>query len=145
MTDRSYGQVAYEAYGDSRAWQTFAGDPMPRWENQAEELQRAWSAGAKVVAEETGRRILAEMPGGTGLDDKTTFVCVGCDASWGAAPGDWRSAGQNASLARGLCDACYDLTVMMIGAIKGNRTEHNGNMPAWSMRCECPRHSTSGG
>lgn len=46
------GQVAYEAYGDSRDWKTVAGSEMPVWSDQSEALQEAWRAAADAVAQE---------------------------------------------------------------------------------------------
>lgn len=47
------GQVAYEAYGDSRGWRVFSGDQMPSWDEQVPELREAWEAAAQAVVEAT--------------------------------------------------------------------------------------------
>jgi hypothetical protein len=44
------GRIAYEAYGKTRQWRTFAGDPMPLWDKQTPELRAAWEAAAEAVA-----------------------------------------------------------------------------------------------
>jgi hypothetical protein len=46
----SLGQVAYEAYGEQRAWKVFDGTPMPGWVDQTPELRQAWEAAASAVA-----------------------------------------------------------------------------------------------
>jgi hypothetical protein len=43
-------RIAYDAYGESRGWVVFNGDPMPRWEDQSPELKQAWDAAAQAVA-----------------------------------------------------------------------------------------------
>jgi len=43
------GKVAYEAYGEARSWKTVAGEEMPRWEEQSQELRDAWDAAAQAV------------------------------------------------------------------------------------------------
>lgn len=45
------GEIAYDAYGDSRGWVVFSGAPMPKWEDQSPELRAAWSAAAEAVKE----------------------------------------------------------------------------------------------
>lgn len=47
--DLELAKVAYNAYGDSRNWVVFNGDPMPSWEDQRPELQDAWRAAAAAV------------------------------------------------------------------------------------------------
>ena len=42
--------IAYNAYGKSRDWKVFDGSPMPRWEDQSDELKQAWDAAAQAVA-----------------------------------------------------------------------------------------------
>jgi hypothetical protein len=44
------GMIAYEAYGDSRAWKTVGGTDMPTWDDQSEELRQAWRDAANAVA-----------------------------------------------------------------------------------------------
>ena len=46
------GRIAYEAYGEALDWQTFAGDPMPSWDEQDPGLKDAWDAAAQAVARE---------------------------------------------------------------------------------------------
>lgn len=61
MTDVTNGELAYNAYGDSRGWQTYGGVPMPAWPEQAPELRHAWSEAASAVAGPTpaGRKMIA--------------------------------------------------------------------------------------
>lgn len=49
----SLGEVAYNAYGDSRSWRTIGDDPMPAWGDQHDYIQEAWEAAAKAVVEST--------------------------------------------------------------------------------------------
>jgi hypothetical protein len=45
------GQTAYEAYRLASAGNSFVGkQPLPRWDDQASEIQAAWSATAAAVA-----------------------------------------------------------------------------------------------
>lgn len=46
----SLAEIAYNAYGDSRNWVVYSGDPMPRWDEQSPELREAWDAAAQAVA-----------------------------------------------------------------------------------------------
>lgn len=45
------GQVAYEAYGKSRAWKTFSGEDMLTWDTLGVDIQEGWSAAANAVLE----------------------------------------------------------------------------------------------
>lgn len=47
--DKSLGQVAYEAYGESTGWKTYNGNEMPRWEALGEPIQQAWEAAAEAA------------------------------------------------------------------------------------------------
>ncbi len=49
---QTYGEIAYNAYGDERSWKTFSGDPMPNWEHQDPALQRAWEMAAVAIIRE---------------------------------------------------------------------------------------------
>lgn len=49
---KTVGQIAYEAYGESRMWLTVAGTPMPRWCDQKPEISEAWQAAGRAVARE---------------------------------------------------------------------------------------------
>jgi hypothetical protein len=51
---KSFGQIAYEAYGNSREWIRAGGDRMCQWEELLEEevgesVQRAWQHSAESV------------------------------------------------------------------------------------------------
>ena len=45
------GEIAYNAYGNSRGWKVFNGDPMPSWDEQDTAIQMAWIAAAQAVAD----------------------------------------------------------------------------------------------
>ncbi len=45
----SLGEIAYNAYGNSRNWVVVGGGPMPTWEEQFPELKEAWEAAADAV------------------------------------------------------------------------------------------------
>ncbi len=48
--ERTPGQAAYEAYGETRGWRVFDGSPMPRWHQVTPEMAEAWEvAGAAAV------------------------------------------------------------------------------------------------
>ena len=43
-SEKSTSQIAYEAYGQSRDWQTHDGKPMPKWDDLPIEIADAWKA-----------------------------------------------------------------------------------------------------
>lgn len=47
--DTSYGQIAYEGYGEFTRFQTFDGRPMPAWRDLPERTQNAWQAAVVAV------------------------------------------------------------------------------------------------
>lgn len=54
MSDKSYGQIAFEAYNESKGGLTYDGKPIPPWDTLAgsdvgEAVQRAWEAAAAAV------------------------------------------------------------------------------------------------
>jgi len=52
MSERDYGQKAYEGYVRySHGKSLISGAVLPSWEDQAEEIQNAWNEAAKAVLE----------------------------------------------------------------------------------------------
>lgn len=56
---KSYGQIAFEAYGDAASWLTYDKKPMPSWNDLyatevGSETQRRWEVAAEAA-------ILAKM------------------------------------------------------------------------------------
>lgn len=54
MPEKSYGQIGYEAYGETAGWTTFDGRPMPSWEQLGDspggrETRRRWDVAAQAV------------------------------------------------------------------------------------------------
>lgn len=55
MSEKSLGQIGYEAYGETANWKTFDGRDMPRWEDLSEmetgrETQRRWEVAAEAIS-----------------------------------------------------------------------------------------------
>lgn len=48
-TPRTYGQVAYEAYGANRDWRAYNGEHMPAWQDLLSDIQAAWEAAANAA------------------------------------------------------------------------------------------------
>ena len=46
------GQIAYDAYCESRGWKSVRGEPLPHWKQQDESLRLAWVKAAEAVATE---------------------------------------------------------------------------------------------
>lgn len=49
--EKSLGQVAYEAYCDDRAWKSYDGRALPKWEAVTKPIQRGWQMAARAVAQ----------------------------------------------------------------------------------------------
>lgn len=49
--DKSLGQIAFEAYADSKGGVTWDGKPIPPWEETGKDVQAAWEAAALAVVE----------------------------------------------------------------------------------------------
>lgn len=49
---KSLGQIAFDAYGDNRAWKDHRGSPMPPWEVVRPEIREAWEVAANAVRSE---------------------------------------------------------------------------------------------
>lgn len=46
---RPYGEIAYEAYGQNRGWQSWDGKPMPTWTDLRPDIQIAWQVAAEAA------------------------------------------------------------------------------------------------
>lgn len=59
MNKYHLGEIAYNAYCESRQWKSVRGEPLPAFGSQTEQLKEAWQAAAEAVAKEisivTGR------------------------------------------------------------------------------------------
>ena len=51
MSDELLGEVAYNAYCESRGWKSVRGEPLPHWKQQDEALRVAWAKAARAVAD----------------------------------------------------------------------------------------------
>lgn len=51
MSTPDLGEIAYNAYAESRDWRVFNGDPMPMWYEQSDSLKAAWAAAAEAVVQ----------------------------------------------------------------------------------------------
>lgn len=49
MDERSLGQIAFEAYGDSVGWEAYDGTAIPEWKVVRPHIKRAWEAAAKAA------------------------------------------------------------------------------------------------
>lgn len=58
------GHIAYNAYGDHRRWVTFAGSPMPSWDDQDSDLRQAWEAAATAIAAAVMVRVAGALRSG---------------------------------------------------------------------------------
>lgn len=45
------GQINYNAYCETRNWESFDGKPLPQWENVKEDIKEGWIEGALAVQE----------------------------------------------------------------------------------------------
>lgn len=54
----SYGQIAYEAYGESTGGLTYDGREMPKWEDLTPKIQRAWQTAALTTIVKFGQALL---------------------------------------------------------------------------------------
>lgn len=60
---RSLGQIAFDAYTESKRGTTFDGRPIPAWQDLGDEVRNAWSAAAQAVRDIQVRQ-------GVGLTDR---------------------------------------------------------------------------
>jgi hypothetical protein len=49
MTDQQLGEIAYNAYCESRGWKSVRGEHLPHWKEQSQELRDAWARAADAV------------------------------------------------------------------------------------------------
>lgn len=49
---KSYGQIAFEAYNESKGGKTYDGKPIPPWGEVGDEVRKAWDAAADAVIDE---------------------------------------------------------------------------------------------
>lgn len=42
--DKTWGEIAYEAYGNQVEWKNYLGKPMPNWFELPANIQQAWQA-----------------------------------------------------------------------------------------------------
>ena len=50
MSNEQLGEIAYNAYCESRGWKSVRGEMLPHWQQQDEALRAAWSKAAEAVA-----------------------------------------------------------------------------------------------
>ena len=50
MTQTNYGEIAYNAYCNHRAWKGFDGSPLPQWPDVKPDIQEGWRKAADTVA-----------------------------------------------------------------------------------------------
>lgn len=55
-----YAKIAYDAYCKARDWKSVRGEPLPHFEQQSPELQKAWFDAAAAVIDEL---LKADGPG----------------------------------------------------------------------------------
>lgn len=49
QSTQSPGQIAYNAYCETRGWQSFNKEPLPQWEQVQPDIQESWEAAAKAI------------------------------------------------------------------------------------------------
>lgn len=67
--DASYGQTAYEAYGQNRDWKAWDGRPMPTWEDVIPEIKIAWQVASHAVIAEFKKNVNFRMVDQKSSDD----------------------------------------------------------------------------
>lgn len=61
MSDKTLGQVGFDAYGDEAEWKAFDGRPMPRWDdNLRADIKAKWEIAASAIAEQAVRDYIDE-------------------------------------------------------------------------------------
>lgn len=50
MTADQLGEIAYNAYCDTRDWKSFNNEPLPKWPDVKPEIKAGWVAAASAVA-----------------------------------------------------------------------------------------------
>ena len=52
MSDKSYGQVGFDAYGEHANWTAYDGKPMPRWDDSLRaDIKEKWEVAARAIAD----------------------------------------------------------------------------------------------
>jgi hypothetical protein len=51
-----YAKIAYDAYCKARDWKSVRGEPLPHFEQQSVDLQKAWQKVAEAVSDEIDRQ-----------------------------------------------------------------------------------------
>ena len=49
MNDKTYGQIAFEAYSKERSGKTYDEKPIPTWEELKPEIKQAWNTAGEAV------------------------------------------------------------------------------------------------
>jgi hypothetical protein len=49
------GEIAYNAYCETRNWLSFSGDPLPKWQEVREDLRVGWRKAAEAVSNAVGK------------------------------------------------------------------------------------------
>ena len=52
MNKERLGEIAYNAYCETRDWKSVRGEPLPHWKQQSEDLRNSWIKAAEAVAKE---------------------------------------------------------------------------------------------
>lgn len=52
MSDKTYGQIGFEAYGDHANWTAWDGKPMPRWDDALRaDIKEKWEVAGKAISD----------------------------------------------------------------------------------------------
>lgn len=52
MNDKSLGQIAFEAYSESKDWKTYDGKDIPQWGALTDDVRVGWELAALAVQNE---------------------------------------------------------------------------------------------
>lgn len=83
-TNKSNGQVAYEAYGEHTGWKSLAnGKAIPQWVDMKPEIQEAWEKSAAVLVASQGKvdSQLAEFRAGMAIEIEGQLLPEGASAA----------------------------------------------------------------
>lgn len=61
MAEKSYGQVAFEAYTENRGGKNWDGTPTPPWEKLGDGVRAGWDAAGNAAASKMGKEILKDL------------------------------------------------------------------------------------
>jgi hypothetical protein len=53
-SDKSFGQIGYEAYCERVGWVSVGGDQLPSWPELRTDLQEAWETAAEAILDAQG-------------------------------------------------------------------------------------------